>query len=196
MGAFTEIGIYIVQTLGSLYLLVVMLRFLFQLVRADFYNPISQFMVKATNPLLKPLRKVIPGAFGIDLASVVLALLVQWLVIQLCALLLGAGFLNPLQVLTWALIGLLSLTANIFFWGLLISIVVSWVAPQSYHPALLLLRQLIEPVMAPFKRMIPPMGGLDISPIFAFLALNIIKILIANLAAAVGVPNQIVLGIF
>jgi len=195
MGALSEIGTYIVQTLASLYLLVIMLRFLFQLVRADFYNPISQFMVKATNPLLIPLRKAIPGLFGIDLASLVLALLVQWLAIQLVASFAGLGIVNPVLVITWGMVGLLSLTANIFFWGIIIMIIVSWVAPHSYHPALLLLRQLVEPVMAPFRRLIPPMGGLDLSPIFAFLVLNVVKILITHLAGAVSLPPQLVLGI-
>lgn len=195
MGALTEIGTYIVQTLASLYLLVIMLRFLFQLVRADFYNPISQFMVKATNPLLIPLRKAIPGLFGIDLASLVLALLVQWLAIQLVASFAGLGIINPLLVLTWGMVGLLSMAVNIFFWGILIMIIVSWVAPHSYNPALLLLRQLVEPVMAPFRRLIPPMGGLDLSPIFAFLVLNVVKILITHMAGAVSLPPQLVLGI-
>ncbi len=195
MGPLAEIGIYVIQTLASLYLLIVMLRFLFQLVRADFYNPISQFVVKATNPLLMPLRKAIPGLFGIDLASLVLALLVQWLAIQVVASLGGLGILNPLLVLTWGLVGLLSLTVNIFFWGMIVMIIVSWVAPQSYHPALLLLRQLVEPVMAPFRRLIPPMGGLDISPIFAFLVLNVVLILIRHIANAVGLHTQLVLGI-
>ena len=195
MGAMAEIGTYVIQTLGSLYLLIVMLRFLFQVVRADFYNPISQFMVKVTNPLLKPIRRVVPGVFGIDMASVLLALIIQWLAIQATALFLGYGFLNPLQMSSWSGIGLLSLTVNIFFWGMIIMIVVSWVAPQSHNPILLLLRQLVEPVMAPFRRVIPPMGGLDISPIFAFLTLNIINILIAHLADAVYLDTKLVLGI-
>lgn len=195
MGPLAEIGIYVIQTLASLYLLIVMLRFLFQLVRADFYNPISQFVVKATNPLLLPLRKAIPGLFGIDLASLVLALLVQWLVIQVVASMGGSGLLNPLLVLTWGLLGLLSMTVNIFFWGMIVMIIVSWVAPQSYHPALLLLRQLVEPVMAPFRRLIPPMGGLDISPVFAIVALNVVLILIRHIANAVGLDAQLALGI-
>lgn len=195
MGPMAEIGTYVIQTLGSLYLLIVMLRFLFQVVRADFYNPISQFVVKATNPLLKPLRRIIPGVFGIDIASIVLALLVQYLVVQLVILLAGYGLLNPLQVLAWSIVGLLSLTVNIFFWGIIIMIIVSWVAPGSYNPALLLLRQLVEPVMAPFRRLIPPLGGLDISPIFAFLVLNVINILISHLASAINLPTKLVLGI-
>lgn len=198
MGPLVEIGSLVIQTLGSLYLLVVMLRFLFQLVRADFYNPLSQFVVKATNPLLIPLRRLIPGVYGIDIASLLLALIVQYVAIQLTAFVFGYGVLNPLHVTLWGLVGLLSLTANIFFWGLLIMVIASWVAPQSYNPALLLVRQLVEPVCTPFRRLIPPMGGLDISIIFAFLALNVVQILIKYLAGMVGISQQVsqlVLGI-
>lgn len=198
MAPLQEIGTLIVQTLGSLYLLVVMLRFLLQQARADFYNPISQFIVKATNPLLIPLRRVIPGLMGIDLAAIVLALVVQFLVIELGALILLGGLINPLVALMWSAVGLLALTANIYFWGLLIMVIASWVAPHSSNPALRLVLQLVEPVMAPFRKLLPDMGGIDISPIFAFLALNVVQILIKYLAAQAGmggIAQQLVMGI-
>lgn len=198
MGPLQEIGTLIVQTLGSVYLLIVMLRFLLQLARADFYNPISQFAVKATNPLLIPIRRVVPGVLGIDLSSLVLALLVQVVVIYATALIFQLNPGNPINVLVWALIGTLSLTANIFFWGLLIMVISSWIAPQSSNPALMLVRQLVEPVMAPFRKLMPDMGGIDISPIFAFLALNVVQVLIKHLAGAAGMGpgvRQLVLGI-
>lgn len=198
MAPLQEIGTLIVQTLGSLYLLVIMLRFLLQLARADFYNPISQFIVKATNPLLIPIRRIVPGVMGIDLAGLLLALIVQFLIIEICALIIIGNIINPLYALMWAAIGLLALTANIFFWGLLIMVITSWIAPQSDNPALLLVRQLVEPVMAPFRKLLPDMGGIDISPIFAFLALNVVQVLIKYLAAAAGmggVARQLVMGI-
>ncbi|WP_439133145.1 YggT family protein [Pseudomaricurvus sp.] len=198
MGPMQEIGTLIVQTLGSLYLLVIMLRFLLQLARADFYNPISQFIVKATNPLLIPIRRIVPGVMGIDLAGLLLALIVQFLIIEVCALIIIGNIINPLYALMWSAVGLLALTANIFFWGLLIMVITSWIAPQSDNPALLLVRQLVEPVMAPFRKLLPDMGGIDISPIFAFLALNVVQILIKYLAAAAGmggVARQLVMGI-
>lgn len=198
MGPLQEIGTLIIQTLGSLYLLIIMLRFLLQLARADFYNPVSQFAVKATNPLLIPIRRVIPGVFGIDLASLILALFLQFVVIELCAIIIGYSFINPLHVILWATIGVLSLTANIYFWCLLVMVISSWVAPQSTNPALMLVRQLVEPVMEPFRKIMPDMGGIDISPIFAFLVLNVIQVLIKHLAAAAGMSaavRSLVLGI-
>jgi YggT family protein len=112
-----QMAIYLIKTIGSLYLLIVLLRFLLQLSRADFYNQISQGISKATNPLLLPLRRVIPGLFGIDLACLVLALAVQWLVVQLMLLIAGYGFVNPLMLLAWSVVGILAMLASIYFLG-------------------------------------------------------------------------------
>lgn len=198
MGPLAEIGTLVIQTIGSLYLFVVILRFLLQLARADFYNPISQFAVKATNPILIPLRRVVPGVLGIDLASLVLGLVLQFAVIQLSAAVIGYGFLNPLSVVVWSLIGMLSMIVTIFFWGLLAVVIASWVAPHSGHPALVLVRQLVEPVMQPFRRLLPDLGGIDISPIFAFLVLNVVQVLVRHLAGAAGMGpavRHLVMGI-
>lgn len=196
MSTSAEIGIYVIRTLGSLYLMLVVLRFLFQLVRADFYNPVSQFVAQATNPLLLPLRRVIPGLAGIDLAALVLALALQWLLIQLVLVLAGYGFANPILSLAWSAVGLIALVLNIYFWGLIISIIASWIAPFSQNPALMLVRQLVAPVMAPFQKLIPPLGGIDITPIFAFMVLNIFShYLVPALAQSVGMPGGLVMGL-
>ncbi|MBB6519902.1 YggT family protein [Pseudoteredinibacter isoporae] len=191
MGALNEIGLYVLQTLGSLYIALIVIRFLLQLARADFYNPVSQFLVKATNPLLLPLRKIIPGIFGLDMACIVLAIVLHWLLIQGCAAIIGAGFLNPFHVLTWAIVGLVGIILNIYKWGLLISIILSWIAPHNPNPAVLLLNQLLAPMMRPFRRLIPDMGGFDISPIFAFLVLGILGILLSSLAYEVGIGGVV-----
>ncbi|MEK1908370.1 MAG: YggT family protein [Pseudomonas sp.] len=190
MTGFTEALIYIIQTLGSLYLLIVLLRFILQLVRADFYNPLSQFTVKATQPLLKPLRRIIPGFGGLDLASLVLAILVQLLLMVIIVALAGA---NPaavgLQLLVWTMIAVTSLFLKIFFFAMIISVILSWVAPGSYNPGAQLVNQICEPLLAPFRKLIPSLGGLDISPIFAFMALHLLdRFVIGNLAAMTGMP--------
>ncbi|SIS12183.1 YggT family protein [Aquipseudomonas alcaligenes] len=190
MSGFAEALIYIVQTLGSLYLLIVLLRFILQLVRADFYNPLSQFTVKATQPLLKPLRRIIPGFGGLDLASLALAILVQLVLMVVVILIAGA---NPasvgLQLLVWAIIAVTSLFLKIFFFAMIISVILSWVAPGSYNPGAQLVNQICEPLLAPFRRLLPNLGGLDISPIFAFIALNLIdRFVIGNLAMMSGMP--------
>ncbi len=182
MGPMQEIGTLILQTLGSLYLMVVMLRFLLQIARADFYNPMSQFIVKATNPLVIPVRRVVPGIMGVDIASIVIAILLLFGLIELSELLLQGQLQNPLLVLIWSLIGCVGLIANIYFYGLIIMVIASWVAPQSSNPALMLVHQLIEPFMSPIRKILPDMGGIDISPIFAFLALKVGFVLIAAVA--------------
>jgi YggT family protein len=190
MSGFAEALIYIVQTLGSLYLLIVLLRFILQLVRADFYNPLSQFTVKATQPLLKPLRRIIPGFGGLDLASLTLAILVQLVLMVVVILIAGANPLAAgLQLLVWAIIAVTSLFLKIFFFAMNISVILSWVAPGSYNPGAQLVNQICEPLLAPFRKLIPSLGGLDISPIFAFIALNLVdRFVIGNLAAMTGMP--------
>ncbi|HBN8232658.1 MULTISPECIES: YggT family protein [Pseudomonas aeruginosa group] len=186
-------AIYILQTLGSLYLLIVLLRFILQLVRADFYNPLSQFIVRATKPLLNPLRRIIPGFGGIDLASLVLAILIQLVLMILILMLMGygvGGFI--MQLLIWSIIAVTSLFLKVFFFALIISVILSWVAPGSYNPGAQLVNQICEPLLIPFRKLLPNLGGLDISPIFAFLALKLIDMLVINnLAAMTGMPQQL-----
>lgn len=186
-------AIYILQTLGSLYLLIVLLRFILQLVRADFYNPLSQFIVRATKPLLNPLRRIIPGFGGIDLASLVLAILIQLVLMILILMLMGygvGGFI--MQLLIWSIIAITSLFLKVFFFALIISVILSWVAPGSYNPGAQLVNQICEPLLMPFRKLLPNLGGLDLSPIFAFLALKLIDMLVINnLAAMTGMPQQL-----
>lgn len=185
MGApLQEALILIVRTLFQMYLLVVLLRFLLQVAKADFYNPISQFIVKATNPLLVPLRRIIPGFGGIDIASLVLALVVQMIGITLLSVI--AGGLPPIvSIVVYSIVKVASLIISIFFWALIINVVASWIAPGSYHPALVLISQILEPLMAPIRRLIPPMGGIDISPIFAFLLLQVLQIFLRYASAGI-----------
>lgn len=193
MTGLASAAIYVIQTLGSLYLLVVLLRFILQLVRADFYNPLSQFVVRATKPLLNPLRKVIPGLGGLDLASLVLAVLLQWLLMIVVVLLMGANPLGALpQLLVWSVISITSLFLKVFFFAMIISVILSWVAPGSYNPGAQLVNQICEPLLAPFRKLLPNLGGLDISPIFAFIALNLLdRFVIGGLAAMTQMPPQL-----
>jgi YggT family protein len=183
--------IFIIQTLGSLYLLIVLMRFILQLVRANFYNPLCQFVVKATQPLLKPLRRVIPSLFGLDMSSLVLALLLQILLFVVVLTLNGYQAFTVL-LLPWALIGIFSLFLKILFWSMIISVILSWVAPGSRSPGAELVYQITEPVLAPFRRLIPNLGGLDISPIFAFIAIQLIQSwVIPRLAFYAFMPKEL-----
>ena len=195
MGALNEILGYLIQTAISLYMLAMLLRFLLQLVRADFYNPISQFLVKATNPVVVPLRRVIPGVGGLDLASLLLAVVLQLLAIVALMLLNGLPLPNPLVLILWSILGIVGLLVNIYFFALLAMIILSWVAAGSNNPAIYLLHQITEPVMAPFRKLLPPMGGLDFSPILLFILINVIQIALRHVALNVGLHPALVIGI-
>lgn len=195
MSAAAEALSYILQTVFGLYLVCVLLRLLLQLARADFYNPISQFVVRVTSPLLVPLRRIVPPVGRIDTATLVLALGVQLAAVLTVLGLYGQGPGSPLLVLAWCVVGILALVVKMYFFAILALIIFSWIAPQAHHPALALLYQLTEPVMGPFRRMLPPVGGLDLSPILVFVAINVVEILLRGLARELGLPPGLVLGI-
>jgi YggT family protein len=193
MPTLINIASYLIETLLSLYILAVIIRFLLQQVRADFYNPISQFFVKVTNPAVVPLRRVIPGWKGIDFASIVLTLLLQILAISLLLLIHGYGIINPARMASWGVVGLLSMVVNFYFFAIIAAIIVSWVAPHSHHPAIILLHQLTRPVMAPFQRILPPLGGLDLSPILVFIVINVLRMVLAGTQS--WIPFKLVPGL-
>ena len=174
----TETLVFLIKTLSSFYITIVMLRFLFQLVRAEFYNPVSQFIVKVTNPLLVPLRRLIPGVLGVDIASVVLALLLQILAIEAYYLVRDGQLLPFTLALLLSAFELVALVLDIYFWALLIMVILSWVAPYSNHPAISLINSLLQPVLSRIQKLIPPVGGLDFSPMVAMILIYCLKILL------------------
>ncbi len=167
---------FLISALFGAYILAVMLRFLFQWVRADFSNPISQFIYKITNPPLIPLRRFIPGYRGIDFAAIVLLIVLQNIEYLVIGLLPGQPMPSFPGLIPWALATLLSLWINIYIFGILILAIVSWINPTGYNPVIGLLSQLTNPIMQPIRRLIPPMSGMDLSPLFAILALTFIKL--------------------
>lgn len=173
-GYFGNAGVFLVNTVFGFFILIVMLRFLLQLVRADFYNPVSQFLVKATSPVLVPLRRVIPGLFGIDFAAVVLLLVLQISQILLVGLIKGYAF-QPLGVLVMSIAELASLTLNIFFFSILIQVILSWINPGNYNPITTVLHNLNEPLLAPARRLIPSVSGFDFSPLVVGVMLKLIE---------------------
>jgi YggT family protein len=180
--------VFLVQTLFGLYITVVVIRFLLQWARADFYNPISQFVVKVTSPVLRPLRQLIPGYGGMDLASLCLAWLLKAVELALLAMLLGLDR-SPLAALGWAVPGLIELVINIFLFGVLIRVILSWVNPDPYNPAVALLERLTDPVMRPAQRLLPPIGGIDLSPMLVMIGLVLLQmLLIPPLKALTGSP--------
>jgi YggT family protein len=186
----------IINSLGGLYILAVLLRFLLQAVRADFYNPVSQAIVKVTSPALMPFRRIIPGYRGIDFASLILALVLNSAFTALLILIAGYKLPGIGIIVAWAFVGLVSFILNIYFYALVISIIASFVAPFSGNPMLLVVYQILEPLYSRVRRVIPPMGGLDLSPIFIFLAINVIEIMVVEtLGRGLGLQPPYVIGL-
>ena len=182
MSPLNQTLIFIVKSLGSLLVFVVLLRFLLQLVRADFYNPVSQAIIRFTGPVLHPLRRLIPGFKGVDVASLVLALVIQIVLIYLLTLLSGHPFSLPFAyVLIIAVYELVMLLLNIYFYGLIIIAIASWVAAGSRNPLLVILHQLTHPVLSVVRRFVPPVGGLDFSLMVVIFVIVLIKNVLAHL---------------
>jgi len=174
---FTNPLIFLIKTIFGLYIALVVIRFMLQWARADFYNPVSQFVVKLTSPVLRPLRKIIPGYRGLDTASVVLAWLLKAVELAILSLLLGLGR-NPLAALAWAIPALVGLIISIFLFAVLIRVILSWVNPDPYNPAVDLLTRLTDPIMRPAQRLIPPISGIDLSPMVVMIGLVLLEMLL------------------
>lgn len=170
-------AVFLVQTILGLYILAVLLRFLLQLVRADFYNPLVQALVKITNPPLIPLRRVIPGFGGFDVAGIVLLVGLQFFELVLIGLILDVSLSLP-GLLIMSIAELLVLVLNVFLVAIIIQVILSWVNPGSYSPFTALLDRLTEPVLDPARRLLPPIGGLDLSPILVLIGIQLIKMLL------------------
>lgn len=167
-------GVFLVQTILGIYLVVLMLRFLMQLSRVDFYNPICQVIVKLTDPVVLPVKAVIPAVRGIDFATLLVAFLVQLLIFVLVFTLKGGAFFHPLY-LALSFVSLFSRLLDIYFYGLLIVVIFSWVAPYSTHPAVSLIHQITEPICAPARKLLPPIGGMDFSIMLVLISISLIN---------------------
>ena len=192
----SQVLLLIIHTLGGLYIFAVLLRFLLQATRADFYNPISQAIVKFTSPLLNPLQKIVPGYKGYDFAALILAFGLNIIATALMIFVGGFDLPHIGTITAWSFIGLVDFVLNIYFYSLLVSIIASWIAPYSGNPVLLLIQQLLEPIMKMIHKILPPMGGLDFSPIFVFLGIQAIEILLVQgLAQSLSLNPDYVIGI-
>ncbi|MGB5441060.1 MAG: YggT family protein [Gammaproteobacteria bacterium] len=171
---------FLITTLFSLYILAVMLRFLLGVVRADFYNPVSQFLVRITNPLLLPLRRIIPGLGKYDTAALVLLLVLQLISLAVTVLLRG-GDINLLNLLIHAVIELILLMLNIFIIAIFVQVILSWINPGTYNPVSAMLSSLTSPLLQPIQRLLPAVAGMDLSPLFALIGLQVLKMLVMPL---------------
>jgi len=170
---------FLLKFIFDTFFMVLVLRVWLQLVRADFYNPLCQFIVKITNPIVVPVRKIIPGLGGIDLATVLIAYLVATVKFIIIPLINGGPIDIPMSMIIGGLFFIKQIGVLLFM-AMLIMAIMSWVV-QGYNPTMAILQQLTEPFLKPVRRIIPAIGGLDLSLIVVFLALNVINIFLSGL---------------
>ncbi len=170
---------FLVETLFGLYLMVVVLRLWLQLVRADFYNPFSQFVVKVTQPVIGPLRRLIPAIGQFDTATFVFALLIACLKTFVIVALVRGLSIDPISLVIVGFIEVVKEVFNLMFWMLIIRALLSWVS-QGQNPIELVIAQLTEPFLRPIRKIIPPIGGLDLSVLVAIIALQFVKLLLSQ----------------
>ncbi len=169
--------IYLISTITDLYVTAILLRLLLQWVKADFYNPLSQFLVKVTNPVLVPARRIIPSIGKLDTASVVVMLLLELLQLVVISLLSKTDF-GFQFLLLFAVRKLLIALLLTYFVLIIARVIISWFANQSRHPLIPLVYQLTEPVLRPINRFLPSLGGVDLSPLIALIALRALLLLL------------------
>ena len=175
--------LFLVKTFTDLYLLVFLLRFVLQVVRADFYNPFSQFIVRVTNPLVVPARRILPSMRGIDLPTLIVLVLLEAAVTYLLLQIVGAT-VNAQQLLFLIVLRLIGLALWTYTICIFAYVILSWVAQASYSPIAMLLSQVVEPILRPIRRILPLIGGLDLSPL-------IVLILLQAASIGLGLPNYL-----
>ena len=168
---------YLIGTLIDLYVAAILLRVLLQWARADFYNPLCQFLVKVTNPVVVPFRRLIPAIGPVDTGSIVVMLILQAIGVFLITAL-GNAVMSPAQVLIYSCIKLLMMVLLTYMILIIVSVILSWFGGRAHHPIVPLVYQLTEPVLRPFRKVIPPIAGIDLSPLFALIAIRFLMLLL------------------
>ena len=172
--------IFLVDTLFSIYIAIMLLRFILQQVGADFYNPISQFVVKLTHPLVKVARRIIPSYKRVDLATLALVFLLIMLKLSVIFAIAGTQF-SAQQLTIQAVYDFISLVFDVFIVALFVQAILSWVNPDPYSPVNNLLNTLTAPVLRPIRKVVPPISGIDLSVLVALIALMFFKRLVLSL---------------
>lgn len=171
--------IFIFRSLLDLYIICFVLRLLLQWVRADFRNPLSQFILRVTDPLVIPVRRLVPAIGSLDTATLLIAAAIQLIATAVLVNVACVGDIDVIQLVGIAVVRLLQLSLRIYLFVVLIYVVLSWVAPGgSYNPAANLLASLVEPVLAPVRRLVPAIGGLDLSALFVLIGIQALSMLL------------------
>ena len=170
---------FIITAVGQLYLFVLLLRLLLPWLGANFHNPIAQAILRITSPVIVPLRRIVPPFGRIDTATVLVAFIIQYLLILLILLIHGqsAGFAD---IAITTVVNLVLLTLRLFVFAIIIRVILSWISPGGYNPAMAIIYTLTDRILLPFRRIIPSLGGLDLSPMVAIILITAVTIVVAG----------------
>ena len=169
-------GLFLLQFITGLIIFALMLRFLLRATYADWHHPIVQFIAKITNPLCAPFNKFIPAKGRWDWSAMATAVVIQALFVVLVGYLTSRSFGVPFIVLA-STTEIANQLLDMMFWLIIIQAVLSWISP-GHNPNTVIFDQLTQPILAPFRRFIPPMGGIDLTPIVAILAIKLFQIVV------------------
>jgi YggT family protein len=179
LGVSRQPELFLIQVLFDLYAFIVILRILLQLHRASFYNPVCQFVVKMTDPLIQPLRSVLPRTRLIDLSSLILLYILS-LVKYLLLFTIAQRMLPPfIPLLIISLLGIIKQVIDLYFYAIIIRVIISWIGAPGYSPVKEILFKLTEPLLAPVRRLIPLIAGFDISPVLVLILLKLISVILS-----------------
>ena len=184
------------NAIGGIVVFFMVLRLVLQAVRANYYNPICQGINRFTAPILAPTSRLLPDIGPVSLNVLVITLILQAVIAYGLALTFYGAALNPALVIAWSALSVFGMVLKVFFFALIIMIILSWVAPGARHPGAELVWQITEPVMAPVRRIMPELGGLDLSPIAVFILIQFVENgLVRPAAAALRMPAQLFFGV-
>lgn len=186
MSPLMQAGLFLIDTVFTFYILLVLARILLQWVRADFYNPLSQMVLNFSNFLVIPLRRVIPAYYNIDWASFVLLFILAVLKQGLLILVQTGIWANTLGLILLGVADVLSLLFYIYLFSMIVIVVVSWLNPTSYSSLVYIVSQLVSPPLNRIRRLMPNMGGFDLSPLVFTIILVLFNILIVQVFAQEG----------
>ena len=189
----TEASLFLFKAILDIVSVAILITFFFRLLKVDYYNPIVQGMLRLVDIVTSRLRLLIKPIFSIDLASLVMVILFQALGFYVISLSGNASF-TLVTMFSWSLFSVLLLGIRIAFWALILGIIISWVAPMNSHPAVRLLQQMSDQICKPFRRFLPPMGGLDFSPILVYVIFTFLSRALINIAFGAGLPISFSVG--
>lgn len=177
MGQTNQALAFLVETVFQLYLAALMLRILLEALRADYYNPVCQALIKVTDPLVKPLSRLVPNMGSVSLAGIIWLYVLE-VVLLLLLMAIGGGSLSLPALALFAILRLLRMLLVLYLVLIIVSVILSWVGQGFRHPIVPLIYQLTEPVLAPIRRVLPSLGGLDLSPLVAVIIIQFLIILL------------------